>query len=245
MPGGVSADSRAIFIGIATALTWACYTIAIAPLMGATRRTGSARSCSRIGWMPLALVSIPQISTQQFSFGWRVWLGFGYAVIGPLFLTNILWFTAMSIVGAARASLFNNLQPFFGVVFAVLLLSEKLRPLEIGGGLLIFAGIALERLRRRDLVDPMPRGRDAPEADVREAVGNSDVAATSFMPLTQRQASCSFEVCPHQTFTPASWKLFSIPARHEPLNGAAMNTISRPALSAKKIRNGPSCVHRL
>ena len=79
-----------------------------------------------LGWVPLALVSIPQLRAQDFSFGWKVWLGFAYAVIGPLFLTNILWFTAIDRVGPSRASLFGNMQPFFAVVFALILLSETL-----------------------------------------------------------------------------------------------------------------------
>jgi drug/metabolite transporter (DMT)-like permease len=169
--GKLSADYRGILLGIATALTWACYTIAIAPLM---RRYSPSRISALvlgIGWIPLALVSIPQISEQEFSFSWKVWLGFGYAVVGPLFLTNILWFTAVDIVGAPRASLFNNLQPFFGVLFAILLLSEKLRPLEIAGGVLIFAGIALERIRRRPPADAVGRGGHECEADVGEALG--------------------------------------------------------------------------
>src|SRR5437660_1334134 len=102
-----------------------------------------------IGWVPLALVSIPQLGDQQFSFGWKVWLGFGYAVVGPLFLTNILWFTAIDRVGASRASLFANLQPFFAVFFALILLKESLHTLEIAGGVLIFAGIAWERFWRQ------------------------------------------------------------------------------------------------
>ncbi len=80
-----------------------------------------------LGWIPLALVSIPQLRAQDFSFGWKVWLGFAYAVIGPLFLTNILWFTAIDRVGPSRASLFGNMQPFFAVVFALILLSESLQ----------------------------------------------------------------------------------------------------------------------
>ena len=169
--GGMSAGYKGILLGISTALTWACYTIAIAPLMKRYSPYRISALVLGIGWIPLALVSIPQISTQQFSFSGRVWLGFGYAVVGPLFLTNILWFTAVSIVGAPRATLFNNLQPFFGVMFAVLLLSEKLRPAEIAGGLLIFAGIALERVRRRPLTNAVTGRDDAAEADVGEAVG--------------------------------------------------------------------------
>jgi drug/metabolite transporter (DMT)-like permease len=104
-----------------------------------------------IGWVPLALIGIPQIADQHFTFGWKVWLGFGYAVVGPLFLTNVLWFTAIDRVGASRASLFANLQPFFAVFFALILLSESLHTLEIAGGVLIFAGIAWERFWRRPL----------------------------------------------------------------------------------------------
>ena len=125
-----------------------------------------------IGWVPLALVSFPQVGEQHFEFGWKVWLGFGYSVIGPLFLTNILWFTAIDRVGASRASLFANLQPFFAVLFALLLLSESLTGLEIAGGVLIFAGIALERLWRPRLAADAVAGRGhSTEADIREAVG--------------------------------------------------------------------------
>jgi drug/metabolite transporter (DMT)-like permease len=170
--GSVGSSLTGTLISIGTALTWACYTIAIAPLM---RRYSPFRISAlvlAIGWVPLALVSIPQLGEQHFSFGWKVWLGFGYAVIGPLFLTNILWFTAIDRVGASRASLFANLQPFFAVVFALLLLSESLHTMEIAGGLLIFAGIAFERLSRRPLAPQVGGGRDdAREADVREAVG--------------------------------------------------------------------------
>jgi drug/metabolite transporter (DMT)-like permease len=147
--GDVGSSLNGTIIAIATALTWACYSVTIAPLM---RRYSPYRISAlvlAIGWVPLALVSIPQLEEQTFSFGWKVWLGFGYAVIGPLFLTNILWFTAIARVGASRASLFANLQPFFAVFFALILLSESLDALEIAGGLLIFAGIAFERIARR------------------------------------------------------------------------------------------------
>jgi drug/metabolite transporter (DMT)-like permease len=171
--GGVGSSLDGTLIAIATALTWACYTVTIAPLM---RRYSPYRISAlvlAIGWVPLALVSIPQLGEQQFSsFGWKVWLGFGYAVVGPLFLTNILWFTAIDRVGSSRASLFANLQPFFAVFFALILLSESLHTMEIAGGLLIFAGIAFERLSRRPLAAQVAGGRDEPsEADVREAVG--------------------------------------------------------------------------
>jgi drug/metabolite transporter (DMT)-like permease len=147
--GGLVSGWKGDLLAIALAVTWAAYTIAIAPLM---RRYSPYRISALVlalGWAPLALVSIPQVGRQDFSFSGTVWLGFAYAVIGPLFLTNILWFTAVDRVGAARASIFNNMQPFFGVLFALLILSEAIHALEIAGGVLIFAGIAYERLRQR------------------------------------------------------------------------------------------------
>jgi drug/metabolite transporter (DMT)-like permease len=152
--GNLSAGLGGDLLAIGLAFTWSCYTVAIAPMM---RRYSPFRISAlvlAVGWVPLALVSIPQVADQQFHFGWKVWLGFGYAVIGPLFLTNILWFTAIDRVGPSRASLFGNLQPFFAVFFALVLLSETLHPLEIVGGVLIFVGIALERIWHRPAVAP-------------------------------------------------------------------------------------------
>jgi drug/metabolite transporter (DMT)-like permease len=150
--GGFSSGLKGDLLAIGTSLTWACYTVAIAPLM---RRYSPFRISALVlatGWVPLALTGIPQIAHQQFDFGWKAWLGFGYAVVGPLFLTNILWFTAIDRVGASRASLFANLQPFISVFFALVLLSETLHSLEIAGGGLIVAGIALERIWHRPAV---------------------------------------------------------------------------------------------
>src|SRR5215469_2691021 len=152
--GGLVSGWKGDLLAIALAVTWAAYTVAIAPLM---RRYSPYRISAvvlALGWLPLALVSIPQITRQDFHFSGTVWAGFTYAVIGPLFLTNILWFTSVDRVGAARASIFNNMQPFFGVLFALLLLSESLHALEIVGGLLISAGIYLERRLRQPVPAP-------------------------------------------------------------------------------------------
>jgi drug/metabolite transporter (DMT)-like permease len=154
---GFSADLLGDLLAVGTAATWAAYSVTIAPLM---RRYSPFRISALVlglGWIPLAAVSVPQLLDQSFDFDRLVWLAFGYAVIGPLFLTNILWFTAIDRVGPSRASLFANLQPFFAVVFAVLLLDEHLDRYEVAGGFAIAAGIVLERRRRHELVEePLP-----------------------------------------------------------------------------------------
>ena len=62
LAAAASARASGTLIAIATALTWACYSVAIAPLM---RRYSPFRISSlvlAIGWVPLALVGVPQIA---------------------------------------------------------------------------------------------------------------------------------------------------------------------------------------
>ena len=144
--GGFSASLAGDGMALFTAASWAGYSVAIAPLL---RRYSPFRVSAlvlAVGWVPLALAGSWQISQQSFHFNTWTWVGFGYAVVGPLFLTNILWFTAIDRVGASRASLFGNMQPFFAVVFALVILGEHLNRWEIVGGVAIGAGIVLERV---------------------------------------------------------------------------------------------------
>ena len=153
--GGFSGKIIGDLLALVAAGTWGAYSVAITPLM---RRYSPFRISAIVlglGWVPIAIVGAVQTSRQGFHFGWATWLGFGFAVIGPLFLTNILWFTAISRVGPARASLFVNLQPFFAVVFALLILGERLNRWELVGAVAIGIGIVIERRRR---IPPQPPG---------------------------------------------------------------------------------------
>jgi drug/metabolite transporter (DMT)-like permease len=153
--GGFSGNAFGNVLAVLTALTWAGYSVTITPLM---RRYSPFRISSLvlgIGWIPLAITGARQTASQSFHFGTLMWVAFGFAVIGPLFLTNILWFTAISRVGPSRASLFSNLQPLFGVGFALLLLGEHLTRWELVGGAAILGAVLVERLRR---TSPQPPG---------------------------------------------------------------------------------------
>ena len=74
-----------------------------------------------------------------------MWALFAFATLGPLVLTNLLWFTAIDQVGPSRAALFANLQPFLAAIIALVLLSEELTMLQVAGGLAIAAGIVFSR----------------------------------------------------------------------------------------------------
>jgi len=96
----------------------------------------------------IALTSVPQVRSQDWSLGWEVWALLVFATLGPLVLTNELWFRSLDRIGPARATLAANLQPFLAAALAVVLLHETLAPIEIAGGILIGAGILVARRRR-------------------------------------------------------------------------------------------------
>jgi drug/metabolite transporter (DMT)-like permease len=150
--GGLSGNLKGDLLAVMTAATWGAYSIAIAPLM---RRYSPYRISAVVllfTWGGLLIAGSPQLAKQDFHLGWLVWVCFAFAVLGPLVTTNVLWFTSIDRVGPSRASLFVNIQPFFGAVFALLILSEHLGPLQIVGGFAIAAGIALERRARAPAV---------------------------------------------------------------------------------------------
>jgi drug/metabolite transporter (DMT)-like permease len=145
---GLSGNVWGDLLAILGAATWGAYSVALAPLM---RRYSPYRlSAIFLVVVSVALLaaSAPQLGDQSFDLSGLVWLCFVYAVLGPLVITNLLWFTAIDRVGPSRASLFANLQPFLAAVIAVLLLHESLTRLQFAGGLLIAAGIVFSRGRR-------------------------------------------------------------------------------------------------
>jgi drug/metabolite transporter (DMT)-like permease len=151
--GGISGDLWGYLLAIAGAATWSAYSVAIAPLM--TRYTASRISAYAltIGAILLLIAGAPQLASQDYgSLPSLVWVAYVFAVLGPLCLTNLLWFNSIEQVGPSRASLYANLQPFLGAIFALLLLSESMTALQIGGGVLIAVGIGLSRRDQPALV---------------------------------------------------------------------------------------------
>jgi drug/metabolite transporter (DMT)-like permease len=140
---GLSADLKGDSLAVGATVTWAAYSVLIASLM---RRYSPYRLSAVFllaVTLPLALVGSAQLAHQSFDLGWAVWAWFAYAVIGPLVITNVTWFTAVDRVGPARASLFANLQPFLAAIVALLVLHESITHTQVAGGLLIGCGILL------------------------------------------------------------------------------------------------------
>jgi O-acetylserine/cysteine efflux transporter len=147
--GGLRGGLGGILLGLVASATWAGYSVAMGPLM---RRYSPYRISAFMlltGSVPLLVSAVRQLAEQDWdALGGLAWAAFVYSLFFSLVFTNIMWFTAIDRVGAARASLYANLQPFLGAFFALVVLSEEMGALQFAGGFVIAAGIFLARLAR-------------------------------------------------------------------------------------------------
>jgi drug/metabolite transporter (DMT)-like permease len=153
---------RGDLLAVGAALTWAGYTVLLRPLLGRYSAARISALVILIGAVILAPVTAVQVAHQNFgSIGGLRWGAWGYSTIGPLLVTNWLYFRALHRVGASRATLYMYLQPFLGAVFAAWLLGEKLVAVQLIGGAVIVGGVALGRAvgaRRVPVDDLEPPG---------------------------------------------------------------------------------------
>jgi drug/metabolite transporter (DMT)-like permease len=145
--GAVSASPAGILLGLATAASWAAYSLCAAPLMQRYSASHVSAVVLGIAWIGIALAGAPQTLDQELGLGWEVWALLVLATLGPLVLTTIFWFRVLVQIGVSRATLAANLHPFIAAVFALLLLSERMTLLQAVGGVLIAGGILLARRR--------------------------------------------------------------------------------------------------
>ena len=156
--GGGRVDSPSfpgVVLALATAASWAVYSVLIRPLMARYTALSLSTFMMVVGTLALAPFALPEIASTD----WRAvpgeaWLGLLYAALLSVSLTNILYFTAIRRVGASRAALYTYLQPFLAVMFATLLLRESAAPLQLAGGLVVIAAILVARPRRRTIAEP-------------------------------------------------------------------------------------------
>ena len=152
--GAVAGDARGIGYGLLTAASWAVYSTLITPLMQRYSATRISATVVAGSWVPLLFVGWSQVSSQQWDLGWWVWVLLAFATLGPLVLTNVLWFRSLDKIGPSRATLAANLQPFLAAVLAVILLGERPGASLFVGGALIAVGILLARRSRRNAATP-------------------------------------------------------------------------------------------
>jgi drug/metabolite transporter (DMT)-like permease len=144
---------------LGAAFSWAAYSVIAVPLLSRYPSGDVSAAVIIIGALGLVPFGLPGFLATDFgTVPLNVWAILAYAAIGALVVSNVLYFRGIRTVGASRATAFSNLQPVFGVAFAMLLLGETLSILQVVGGAVVLAGILLGRRvpRREGIVASEP-----------------------------------------------------------------------------------------
>ena len=72
-----------------------------------------------------------------------LFLGLLYLVICPSWLAYLFWSKGIAKVGAVKGEIYTHLVPFFGGLFSILFLDDKLQPYHLVSLVFIVAGIYL------------------------------------------------------------------------------------------------------
>lgn len=73
------------------------------------------------------------------------WLGFAYVSIISQFLGFFAWYHGMSLVGVAKVSQIQLLQPFLTIIFSAFLLKEQITPTMLVAASIVIACVAFGR----------------------------------------------------------------------------------------------------
>jgi len=134
---------------IAAAFCWAwqsAESTRLLPKYGPIRLTVFAMVAGTAMLLPL---SIPWIVTQDWSAIPLVgWVGLGYSALLSITYAYFVWAYAISAIGVAHTSVFNNVTPIVALLAGWLMLDEKPSFSQLSGVVLVMVGVFIVRSRK-------------------------------------------------------------------------------------------------
>ena len=131
-------------LGAAVSALGAVISVPLLRRYSALRVTSWAMACGSLFLLIFAWGSIVEQDWAHVSF--RAWMALAYGGVVVAGMGYVIFWKGIGEIGATRTMIYNNLVPPVAVVIAVLTLGETLTPLQVFGGVLVLAGVALTRL---------------------------------------------------------------------------------------------------
>ncbi len=150
---GAGVDLGGVALAALGALALTAATLSVRVAIGAGNLMMIVGLQMLVGAVTLGLASAV-LETHEVRLSTTLVLAFAYTTLVPGLLATWVWFALVRHIGAVKAATFHFLNPFFGVVFAAVFLSEVIRPMDLLGAAIIAAGIlAVQLTKSADLTD--------------------------------------------------------------------------------------------
>jgi drug/metabolite transporter (DMT)-like permease len=127
-------------------LFWAIYTVFSKPFLekiSPLKWTSITLAVGTVFYLPFAASEIVRIQWSEISF--QAWAVVIYSGLFAIAICYVIWYASVRRVGNSKTAIYGYLSPIFTILFAYLLISERITLLQIGGALIIFAGVYLTR----------------------------------------------------------------------------------------------------
>jgi drug/metabolite transporter (DMT)-like permease len=123
--------------------------VSVLPILPLLRRYSAHRILTYqmlIGTAMLVPFAVPGLLAQEYAqMTLAGWGSLAYAVVFAGIVANLLYFTAIGRVGPSRAAVYQYLQSFLAVLFAVILLGEHITLVQVLGGIVVVGSIIFGR----------------------------------------------------------------------------------------------------
>jgi drug/metabolite transporter (DMT)-like permease len=129
---------------------WAVYTVFSKPLlerMSALRLATLTLSYGALFYLPLTVREIAALHWRELS--GLSWAALLFSAVFAIAMSYVVWYSSVKRVGNTKTGIFSNITPVFTVIFAQLLLGERIGLTKVIGALVIILGFYLTRFGHR------------------------------------------------------------------------------------------------
>jgi len=135
----------AVLILLANAC-WAGYTVFSKPLLARNDAFRMAAVGTIAGTALYLPFTVPELLATDWSqVTWGGWGAIAYSGLVAIFLCFVIWYESVRKVGSTKTGIYGNLTPVFAILFAGIVLGERLAGFQIAGAALTLFGVYLTR----------------------------------------------------------------------------------------------------
>ncbi len=127
-------------------LFWAIYTVFSKPLLeriSPLKLTSITLAIGVVFYLPFAVLDIRRLHWNEVSF--QAWAILFYSALFSIAISYIIWYASVKRVGNSKTAIYGYITPVFAILFASIIISERITLLQIGGALIILVGVYLTR----------------------------------------------------------------------------------------------------